>query len=222
MANPLDDMTKEKHESFGQIRFSRVNGDSRFYGSQLEQNNFITMDVYHSYTMKDLSKEHYFTEGLPLISVRMSAGQFAELITSMNVGGGVPCTIEMVDGKRMEKLPIIEDRKSFVHSEFKKRMKVFADTIRERQKEAKELVKKKTLSKDDQQKLNFALEWLTSEIENNIPFFAECFQETMDDVVKEAKMEVENAIQHKISTLGLMELQKQNQLLLNDNGKQDS
>jgi hypothetical protein len=61
--------------------------------------------------------------------------------------------------------------------------------------------------------LQLHLDWLTTEIERNIPFFMECFQETADLVVQEAKSEVENAIQHKINILGLTELHKQNKLL---------
>ena len=53
------------------------------------------------------------------------------------------------------------------------------------------------------------------EVTSNIPFFAKCFQGTMDEVVMDAKTEVENAIQHKINTLGLNALHEQNRLLEN-------
>jgi len=66
------------------------------------------------------------------------------------------------------------------------------------------------------QNLKNHLEWLTTEITSNIPFFAKCFQETMDTVVQESKLEVENAIQHKINTLGLIQLHKLNNVLPND------
>ena len=102
-----------------------------------------------------------------------------------------------------------------MHRKFEERMKSFADTIRDRQIKAKELVKKKSLSKEDMRILQIHLDWLTGEIERNIPFFAKCFQETMDEVVYEAKTEVENAIQHKINTLGLSALHEQNELLDN-------
>jgi hypothetical protein len=57
------------------------------------------------------------------------------------------------------------------------------------------------------------MDWITQEVSSNIPFFGKCFQETMDEIVHEAKLEVENAIQHKINTLGLQELHKQNDAL---------
>jgi hypothetical protein len=93
-------------------------------------------------------------------------------------------------------------------------MKFFTDSIRKNQEKAKEIVKKKNLSKQDIHELNLQLEWLSQEIESNIPFLSKCFQETMDEVVFEAKLEIENAIQHKINVLGLNALHEQNNLLL--------
>jgi len=205
-----------KHESFGQLSFSRIqcNPPQKFYGSELDQNHYIQMTLQESEVDRDLSKDWYHAGGKILARLRMSSGQFAELITSLNQGSGVPVTVEMIDGARKQELPQQESRKEFVHRKFEDRMKEFADKIRSRQSSAKELVKKKTLSKQDVLDLSRHIEWLTAEVEKNIPFFAKCFQETMDEVVFEAKTEVENAIQHKISVLGLEELHKQQNNLL--------
>ena len=132
----------------------------------------------------------------------------------MNQGSGVPCTIERINKIAVETYPKTESRKEFVHRKFKDRMKEFANTLKEKQNRVKELTAKKTLSKEDQKELNWTVEWLTQEVASNIPFFAECFQETMDEVVLDAKTEIENAIQHKITTLGLNALHEQNNLLI--------
>lgn len=201
------------HESFGQIQFNRTTGNNtKFYGSELPQDHYISMEVHHSEINRELTQDRYYNRG-EVLRIRMSSGQFAEMITNMNRGSGVPCTIERIQGKKIEDLPHQESRKEFVHRKFEDRMKMFGDTIRERQNKAKELVKKKTLSKDDMHQLQMHLEWLTGEVERNIPFFAKCFQETMDEVVFEAKTEVENAVQHKINVLGLNSLHEQNKLL---------
>ena len=207
------------HESFGQIQFNRTNANgTHFYGSELPQDHYISMEVHHSEINRELTKDRYYNKG-QILRLRMSSGQFAEMITSMNYGSGVPCTIERIEGKKIAELPVQESRKEFVHRKFEDRMKMFGDTIRERQNKAKELVKKKTLSKDDMHQLQMHLEWLTGEVERNIPFFAKCFQDTMDEVVFEAKTEVENAIQHKINVLGLNALHEQNKLLSDGNGQ---
>jgi hypothetical protein len=201
-----------KHESFGQIRFTRTNGHASFYGSELEQQNYISMELYQSEIERELTQDRYYTYGYPLVRIRLSSGQFSEMITSMNMGSGVCCTIERLMGRKVDELPITESRKEFVHRKFEDRMKNFADTLKEKQARVKELSAKKTLSKENQKELNWTVEWLTQEVASNIPFFAKCFQETMDEVVFEAKTEVENAIQHKINVLGLSILDAQTAL----------
>jgi hypothetical protein len=210
-----EERERYQHESYGQIQFSRINGRGlNFYGSELKQDNYISLTISKSEVDKDLSKEWYYDKE-EIIKVRMTTAQFSELITSLNYGSGACCTIERLNNKPVEELPNVESRKEFVHRKFKERMKMFANKIRANKDRAKEIVKKKTLSKQDIHDLSHELEWLTQEVESNIPYFAECFQETMDEVVYEAKAEVENALLHKISVLGLNELHKQNKLLTN-------
>ena len=197
-----------QHPAFGQIRFGRVSGNQAFYGSQVNQQHYITMEIYESELERDLSHDFYFAKG-KLLELRMTSNQFAELITSLNQGSGVPCTLEYVRGRETPNFEgEIETKNRATHRQFKQRLQTFADSLREKQILAKELVKKKTLSKDDQHKLTLHLDWLTGEIERNMPFFMEQFQETMDKVVLEAKSEVENAIQHKLTTVGIESMQQ--------------
>ena len=207
-------MGKEElsHPSFGTISFNRVVvSGTNFYGNETPQNHFVTLEICTSVTEKDIKTEKFYPKD-KLIKVRMTNLQFVELITSMNVYNGIPCTIEAINGEKVEPLPKIENRKEFVHRKFQDRMKEFSKSIRDRQIKAKELVKKKTLTKDEMNSLQHHIEWLTTEVESNIPFFAKCFQETMDEVVFEAKLEVENAIQHKIAVLGLESLNQLKEL----------
>lgn len=213
----FNERERETHPSYGLLGFSRINSNgTRFFGSELEQGNYIQMRLYEAEVEHTLTQDYFFAANhVPIAEVRMSTGQFAEMITSMNTGDGIPCTIEMINRKKVAELPSIENRKEFVHRKFEDRMKAFAKTIRETQLKAKDLVKKKTLSKEDVHNLTHHLEWLTTEVTNNIPFFAKCFQETMDEVVLEAKLEVENAIQHKINVMGVAAIQSEmNQRLL--------
>jgi hypothetical protein len=63
------------HPSFGQISFSRVNGNgTKFYGSELPQDHYITMEVKNSEIIRELTNERYYPIGVPLIHVRMSSG----------------------------------------------------------------------------------------------------------------------------------------------------
>jgi len=215
------DGERHTHESYGQIRFSRVSGRSRFYGSELEQDHFITLEITKSEIDRGLSQEHHFA-GDVITQLRMTAGQFSELITSMNMGSGVPCTLERYNGKITQPLPEIENRKEFVHRKFDERMKEFAKEMVDRQERARELIAKKSLNKADKEELNWLLTRLTQEVSSNIPFFGKCFQENVDEIVHEAKLEIENAIQHKVSTLGLKALHEENKLIGNGNSKEQA
>jgi len=204
---------QNSHPSFGQISISRIQGNNKFYGSELPQSHYIEINIHQSKTERNLNQDWFYTTGVPKITVRMTSGQFSELITSMNIGSGSCCTIEYLDGKKIDPLPEFNSRKEIHHNEFQKEMKIFAEKINATKIKAKELVKKKTLSKDDIRQLEIALDYMTMEIESNIPFFAKQFQRMTDKVVLEAKQEVENAIQHKINVLGLDALHAQNKLL---------
>lgn len=113
-----------KHESFGQISFSRVSGrGASFYGSELEQDHYITMELSQSEIQRELTQDRYYTTGVPIVKLRMTSGQFAEMITSMNMGSGVCCTIERLGVNKVVDLPEQESRKEFVHRKFEDRMK---------------------------------------------------------------------------------------------------
>ena len=207
----LDSETYE-HESFGQIRFSRVNGYANFYGSELPQQNYISLEISTSKCEKSLTQEWYFPQQ-QIMRLRMSAGQFSELITSMNYGSGVPCTFERLNGKAVEEYTNEEPRKEFVHRAFREKMQKFSETLNEKKVKASEIIKKKNLNKSDVETLSNMLSSIFMEVECNIPYFTECFQETMDKVVSEAKIEVENAILHKVTIAGLEKLHEENNLL---------
>lgn len=200
---------KIEHPAFGQICFSRVQSNgTAFYGSQVKQQHYIMMEVRESFLNRTLSRDWYFPDKT-ILRLRMTSNQFAEMITSLNHGSGVPCTLEYLKCEKIESFDGEQETKNrATHRQFKERLEQFADTLKGQQTKAKDLVKKKTLSKQDQHDLLHHLEWMTGEIERNMPYFMECFQETMDDVIIEAKTEAENAIQHKLTSLGLGEVKK--------------
>ena len=117
---------RHTHESFGQISFTRtVGGNTNFYGSELPQDHYISLEIHHSEIERELTQDRYYNKG-QILRLRMSSGQFSELITSMNSGTGIPCTIERLQGKKIESIPVLESRKDFVHRKFEDRMKEFA------------------------------------------------------------------------------------------------
>lgn len=208
-----DDAEKLEHPSFGQIRFNRVSSRGcRFYGSEIEQDSYISLEIHQSQVNRDLSSDWYHEQD-PIIRLRISSSQFVEMVTSMNQGSGVPCTIERLNGKKVDDLPTYRNKKELTQDQFKEEIEKRVSESKDLQQEALRLINKPKLSKQDKFDLNHHIALLTDRLSSDVPFYLKCFQEVSDKVVDEAKMEIENAIQHKVTTLGLTELHKQNKLL---------
>lgn len=90
---------KESHESFGMMGFSRVQcgGDgAALHGSDLKHNTLIRMTLSHGSKKRGLSNDWYHAEGR-IAEVEMSQNQFSEMITSMNMGDGIPVTLNFTE-----------------------------------------------------------------------------------------------------------------------------
>ena len=195
------------------ISISKVNSNAsnNLFGCNLPVGNYVELKICKGEMERSLVKDNYFpNHSEPLIKIKLSPVQFSELITSINQGEGLPCTISQFNGENINQYEKeFDNKKSFIQKTFKKKMNDFAITIADAQKKVKELVAKKNLSVKDQDEINNLLEYITRETTKNVPFFMECFQESMDKIVLEAKTEIEAQIVHKINAFGLNQLQQQ-------------
>ena len=193
------------HPAFGLVSFSRVTGKQNFVGSTLEQMNYIELEINHAEEVdSDYGKKYHQTGNV--VRARLTSNQFAELITAMNIGEGVPCTISRLNGKQVEPLPQQTEIKSEIRDGFARRMEGFAKKLKERNDKAKILIAKPKLSKKDKEELNWLLDSITQETSENIPFYSELAHEEVEKVVVEAKIEIDAAIHSKIVSAGMESL----------------
>lgn len=187
MRKNVMDEKPETHESHGILSFSRVTGTPRtLFGSTIKHGNTIVLSISKCHTYRDFQKSRYH-DAEQLIEVEMSASQYAEALTTMNVGCGVPVTLRRVDGERMEDPPDV-DFKERAKSELKSEMGELAERIDELAKDAKEILKKSgTIKAGEKDKLLKDLMLLVQEVRSNIPFAHECFEEAVEETVTEAK-----------------------------------
>ncbi len=89
-----DDDVLVQHESFGQVLLSRVNSAVGLacYGSKLKHSQFVELRIHRSEMRREYTHERHYQRD-HLVTVRLTENQFAEMITTLNMGGGVPCTI---------------------------------------------------------------------------------------------------------------------------------
>ena len=133
----------------------------------------------------------------------MSYSQFAECISALNVGDGVPCTIRFTE--KDGKIPYIKEnnlKREQFRNEFSdtilKAMEHVQDQINEIQ---KSLDDKKSLGVKDRKEIISKLQQVKYNIGSNLDFCVEQFDEQMDKTALEVKGEIEAFCQNKINSI---------------------
>lgn len=194
---------KRTHPSYGMISASRSGGRSgRLFGSSIKDHHAtIRLTISEGEVHFDLSKEWYHPTG-QYIEVEMSAVQWAEMLTTLNWGGGTPCTIRFVRGAgRIDDPPDDETEVERVHAGFNE----YTQEISTRYEELTDAIVKavKRSPKKAREEVEKAVQLLHQAITADMPFAVTQFQRATDKVVAAAKAEVEAFIQNAINRTGL-------------------
>ena len=200
-----------KHESFGLVGVSRVSHShgTSLFGSSIKHSNSIMLRIKTAEVERHLNRDWYYGKD-QLIEIEMSSTQFAEMITCMNMGDGVPCTLRYLgDYKRIENPPEVKQRQLF-EQEFQEKVDKIAGFYNEDFAQIRELLMKKgTIKVQEREQVVNSITKLVDILEDSIPFLQKSFNESMDKTVSEAKGEVEAFVMHKVTSLGIMGLKKE-------------
>lgn len=206
----MDKIIKTKHESFGMLQISRVSSSKaeNFFGSSVKHHHFIRLAICRGVKLRNLSRDWYMDDGL-IVEVKMSANQFAEAITSLNMGCGTPVTLHYVQGEGMKAQCPEEHRRELFQNEFQDVCKDVAGNIEKLSKRADEILSGRGVMKaTEREELRKSIENLHLQIRNSMPFVASQFNEQMDKTVQEGKGEIEAFFTGAIHKAGLEALQE--------------
>jgi hypothetical protein len=182
-----------EHPSYGMVQFSHRQGNPKLFGSALEyHNNYVSLIVKTAKLRREDTGD--YVDGPmhgDIVEVNLSAAQFAELLTTMNVGLGVPCTIRSREGKMVPPPPDVETQTENLRNEFRKRTRDFARKILSDTGEVKEILKKDKLSKADRSAVAGILDRVAQELSDSAPFFLEMYEEATEKITTSAKAEME-------------------------------
>ena len=214
------DSYKYTHPAFGLIGFHRVSGgDHTLFGSSIEHNDRIMMTVKHADEERGLHNDWFHGHG-KIVEIEMSYSQFAECITAMNIGDGVPCTIRYTekDGSIPMIAENISKRQQFVDEFSENITNAMAQVQEQIDQIQKSINEKKSLGVKDRKEIISRLNSVKSNIGANLVFCAKQFDEQMDKTVAEAKGEIEAFCQNKINTIAQSALvENKDQLLQLEN-----
>ena len=195
--------------AMGMASFSRVTGNHKLFGSDVSHQHFISLKISHAVVERELSQDWYFASNLaPITEVYMSAAQFADLITHMNMGDGVPVTIRQV-GADSFTMPEFPSKGEQFKGELKEKSQKVMAEYRELERAVSDLLTQdKPLNKAEKASLLTKATALSSFAQSSLPFLADQFQENMEKSVAEAKTEVENFVNSTVTKLGIQSLHK--------------
>lgn len=173
------------------------------FGSSLKTNHPIRIQIQPAELHRDLNHDWIHGHRLPYIEVELSEGQWAQFVSSMNVGNGTPCTVKFLNGKTIDDPPFLNKVIEF-QIEFKEKMENIATEMTRIVKDTVELLEtKKNLNKTDRDIMLRQLEGLVMNIKNNMPFIAESFGDQMEKTVEEAKNQINTHYQNIIVKTGM-------------------
>ena len=192
-----------RHPAFGMVSFSRVmGGDNVLFGSSIKHNDRIRLMIKHGEQDRTLHEDRYYGRKR-IVEVEMSYSQFAECIGAMNVGDGVPCTIQYTE--KDGRIPALEENNS-KREQFRNE---FSDTIAQAMEQVQKQINqiqesidtKKSLGVKDRKEIISQLQQVKYNIGCNLDFCVEQFDEQMDKSTMEAKGEIEAFCQNKINSI---------------------
>lgn len=209
----FDKATTERHASFGMVSASRVQGKTHLFGSHVDNHlAYIRLSICQAEVSHSTERDWYRDRD-ELISVDLSASQFAELITNMNVGGGVPCTLRRVMMEQVEPVPQeTATEATKIKTNFRARISSLVEFLDSSKRKAEAILSApKTLTKKDKEELLHVFEKTLMEVKSNAPFVVEAFVEATEKVETSAKTEIEAFVNLIVTSLGVKKLSELNQ-----------
>lgn len=204
------------HPAFGQIAASRVHGRTTLYGSDFVHQHFVRVSIGPSELVRGLSKDWHHAKLRGIIEVDMSESQWATFVSSMNVGTGTPCTITTKDGVQVPGFPLRTQDDAFKHEMRGK----LSDSV-DRLKELREKVSTGNSSAKARNETLTELAMVIQELQSNLPFVADSFDEHVEKKVEAAKAEVHGYMTGHLQARGIEAIRANMPLALEDRTAKD-
>lgn len=206
-----DGERKYTHPAYGQISVNRASGSMVLYGSDFEHHNFMVMRISQSELHRHLSHDWRHPRD-EIIEVYLSESQWASMLSSINMGSGVPCTIAARHGIRMPTLPLRQQKDEAVREMDEVLRNAGRHVTEAMDRVATEL---EGISKAKKERITASLNKLFRELTDHIPFIQRSFDEHMENVVEQARTEVNAYAQNQVIQTGITALRWQSLPLLN-------
>ncbi len=203
-----DDEFEREHPSYGILHIARTSGGTsaiRLFGSPLATHyGTIRLTISRGKWIHGLNHDRYFGMNKDFIEIEMSAAQFADAITSLNMGSGTPCTIRYVGGERIDAPPDHPTEAEHIRDNFEGALDKYKAKAHTYRKKIEELTVK--LSFKAREEIRIALDVIEDQLGSNVPFVVKQFQEATTRITTSAKAEVEAFVTGVVRAAGLQSI----------------
>lgn len=199
-----------KHPAMGLIVVSKTHhggtgknmGGTFLFGSDLRHRETINLTIMEGSVGRDLSHDWYHT-GRTLLSIRMSAAQWATMVSSFGNGNGTPVTLEHVNGiGRIEPYPEPESTFQQFAEEAEREAEKPAEDFQRLSEQIAGLIASGKAGKRDLEALKKHVDNIGFRMRGDAGFVATQHKERMEKTVAEAKIEVEAYVNETLGRLG--------------------
>lgn len=205
-----DDQVLE-HPSYALVSFSRIStsGHRRLFGSSIPNHlHSVRLKIAKAQWIRRESGDQYYSSMRgDIIEVELSAFQFSELLTTMNIGMGVPCTIISKDCQEVESPPEVTVEAENIGVKFEDEMKGIGERLR---KKKDEILAGFPASVSDKVRHNISagIDKMVQEISDYTPYILDQFKEATGKMTQVAKSEVDALMTHTIVQMGMKALKR--------------
>lgn len=190
-------------------------GSRRLFASEVATPHTIRMRIVPAVENWHLSQKWFHGSVAPIIEVEMTPAQFAEAVSSMNIGDGVPCTLrelrvpeslapyttsmvpDFVDDDTVTSQivgDLTRDAAAAVNE-----IKTLIDNVEALLDEARVPAKRK-------ETILASLRRLDMKLTSSMPFVLTQYREAIETMQSHAKIEMDSFVTHAITKLGLKSL----------------
>lgn len=193
-----------KHPAMVTVSFTRQNWPGvSLFGSSVKNHTVIALKITPCYMNRSLSRDSTLGSIQPIAEVLLSPMQFAELLTSMNVGSGVPGTLHYLNGEIYEP-PEMPTKSEQFRNEISEVVNETLSALKSAQDKINSILEDdKPIGKKGKVELRGLLSRLERLAKSTLPFIGEQFSKQMSKTVVEAKAEVDAFVTHAIQETGL-------------------
>jgi hypothetical protein len=206
---------KYTHPAFGVVEISHPSGGANvLFGSRVPHNSKVSMRVRRATMTRDLSND-WIHGGETILELEFTDAQWAQFVSSHS-GRATPCTFtELPNGEGRHAVPMIAgdpDARPSFSEEAREAMQQQIASLQDAVKRMDTMLETGKLGKRELQDIRNTVAQGAERVSSSVGFVADQFAEHMDQVVSEAKIEIEATFANTINSIGLDTILKARQI----------